>query len=42
MRIGKLRHRIVIERIAETQDLDGAPIESWSAWAAVAPMPSIE
>lgn len=34
MRAGKLRHRIVIEHVAETQDTDGSVLETWSAFAA--------
>jgi SPP1 family predicted phage head-tail adaptor len=33
VKIGKLRHRIAIERVAETQDSDGSVLESWSAYA---------
>ena len=35
MRIGKLRHRITIERVVETQDADGAVIETWSTYATI-------
>ena len=35
MRIGKLRHLITIEQVAETQDSDGSVIETWSAFADV-------
>ena len=33
MRLGKLRHRITIEQVAETQDTDGSLIETWSSFA---------
>jgi SPP1 family predicted phage head-tail adaptor len=33
VKIGKLRHRIVIEQVAETQDPDGSVIETWSSFA---------
>jgi SPP1 family predicted phage head-tail adaptor len=33
MRIGMLRHRIAIERVTETRDIDGSVIETWSAYA---------
>jgi SPP1 family predicted phage head-tail adaptor len=33
MNIGKLRHRIAIEQVTETQDTDGAVIETWSVFA---------
>jgi SPP1 family predicted phage head-tail adaptor len=35
MRIGKLRHRITIEQVTETQDANGTPIETWSCYATV-------
>jgi len=35
VRIGKLRHRITIEQVSETQDPDGSVIESWSTYATV-------
>src|SRR5512143_2305375 len=35
MRIGKLRHRVTIEQVAETQDADGAGLETWSTYATV-------
>ena len=35
MRIGKLRHRIAIERFTETRDTDGSVIETWSTYATV-------
>ena len=35
MKIGKLRHRILIEQAAETRDADGSVIEAWSAYATV-------
>ena len=35
MRIGKLRHRITIECVVETQDADGAVIETWSTYETV-------
>ena len=35
MRIGKLRRRITIERVTETQDTDGAVLETWSTYATV-------
>ena len=35
MKIGKLRHRITIERVTETRDADGAVIETWSTYATV-------
>ena len=35
MKIGKLRHRIAIEQVAEIQDSDGSVIETWSAFADV-------
>ena len=40
MRIGKLRHRITIERVVGAQDADGAVIEKWSTYVTV--QPSIE
>jgi SPP1 family predicted phage head-tail adaptor len=33
VRAGKLRHRITIEQVAETQDSDGSVIETWSTFA---------
>jgi SPP1 family predicted phage head-tail adaptor len=33
--IGKLRHRIAIERVTETRDTDGSVIETWSTYATV-------
>jgi SPP1 family predicted phage head-tail adaptor len=33
VRAGKLRHRIAIEQVAETQDPDGSVIETWSTFA---------
>ena len=33
MRLGKLRHRITIEQVSETQDTDGSVIETWSSVA---------
>jgi hypothetical protein len=35
MKLGKLRHRITIEQVSETQDVDGHVLESWSAYAMV-------
>jgi SPP1 family predicted phage head-tail adaptor len=35
VRIGKLRHRITIEQVTETQDTDGSALESWSTYATV-------
>jgi SPP1 family predicted phage head-tail adaptor len=35
VKIGKLRHRIAIEQVAETRDADGSVIEGWSAHATV-------
>jgi SPP1 family predicted phage head-tail adaptor len=35
MRIGRLRHRIAIERVTETQDTDGTVMETWSTFATV-------
>lgn len=35
MKIGKLRHRILIEQAAETRDADGSVIEAWSTYATV-------
>jgi SPP1 family predicted phage head-tail adaptor len=35
VRIGKPRHRIAIERVTETQDIDGSAIETWSTHATV-------
>jgi len=35
LRIGKLRRRITIERVTETQDTDGAVLETWSTYATV-------
>ena len=35
MKIGKLRHRITIQQVSETQDTDGSVIEVWSAYAVV-------
>jgi SPP1 family predicted phage head-tail adaptor len=35
LKIGKLRHRIAIEQVTETQDTDGSVIEIWSAYATV-------
>jgi SPP1 family predicted phage head-tail adaptor len=31
--IGKLRHRITIEQVIETQDADGSMIETWTTFA---------
>ena len=31
--IGKIRHRITIEQVAESQDIDGSVLESWSEFA---------
>jgi SPP1 family predicted phage head-tail adaptor len=33
LRLGKLRHRITIEQVAESQDTDGSVIETWSSFA---------
>jgi SPP1 family predicted phage head-tail adaptor len=33
VKIGKLRHPITIEQVAETQDPDGSVIETWSTYA---------
>jgi SPP1 family predicted phage head-tail adaptor len=33
MKIGKLRHRIAIEQVANIQDSDGSVIETWSGFA---------
>jgi len=33
VRLGKLRHRIIIEHVTETQDTDGSVIETWSTFA---------
>jgi SPP1 family predicted phage head-tail adaptor len=33
VKLGRLRHRIAIEQVAETQDPDGSVIESWSTYA---------
>ncbi len=33
MKIGKLRHRIAIEQVANIQDADGSVIETWSGFA---------
>jgi SPP1 family predicted phage head-tail adaptor len=35
VKIGKLRHSITIEQVAEAQDSDGSIIETWSSFAAV-------
>jgi SPP1 family predicted phage head-tail adaptor len=35
VRIGRLRHRIAIERVTETRDTDGSVIETWSTYATV-------
>jgi SPP1 family predicted phage head-tail adaptor len=35
VRIGKLRHRITIERVTETRDTDGSVIETWSTYVTV-------
>ncbi len=32
MKIGKLRHRITIEQVADSQDTDGSLIETWSSY----------
>jgi SPP1 family predicted phage head-tail adaptor len=32
VKIGKLRHRITIEQVSETQDTDGSVIETWSVF----------
>ncbi len=34
-KIGKLRHRVTIEQVSESQDADGSVIEIWSAYAVV-------
>jgi SPP1 family predicted phage head-tail adaptor len=33
LKIGKLRHSITLEQVAETQDPDGSVIETWSSFA---------
>ena len=33
MKIGKLRHRIAIEQVANIQEADGSVIETWSGFA---------
>jgi SPP1 family predicted phage head-tail adaptor len=33
VKIGKLRHSITIQQVAETQDSDGSVIETWSSFA---------
>jgi len=33
VKIGKLRNRVTIEQVAETQDSDGSVIETWSNYA---------
>jgi SPP1 family predicted phage head-tail adaptor len=33
VKIGKLRHRITIEQVTETQDIDGSVIETWTTFA---------
>jgi len=42
MQIGKLRHRIEIERCTETPDATGHPVKAWanfaSVWAEVLPL----
>jgi SPP1 family predicted phage head-tail adaptor len=42
VKIGRLRHRIIIEQATETQDADGSVIETWSiyatAWASIEPL----
>jgi SPP1 family predicted phage head-tail adaptor len=35
MKVGKLRHRISIEHVTETQDTGGSVIETWSVYATV-------
>jgi SPP1 family predicted phage head-tail adaptor len=35
VKIGKLRHRITIEQVTETQDADGSIVEIWSPFAVV-------
>lgn len=35
MKIGKLRHRVTIERVTVTQDTDGSAIETWTPFATV-------
>jgi SPP1 family predicted phage head-tail adaptor len=35
MKIGKLRHRIAIEQVAETQDSDGSVSEAWYTYDTV-------
>ena len=35
MKIGKLRHRILIEQAAETREADGSVIDAWSTYATV-------
>lgn len=35
MKIGRLRHRITIEQVAEAQDTDGAVLESWTPYTTV-------
>lgn len=35
MRAGKLRHRITIQQVAETQDETGALVSDWSTFAEV-------
>jgi len=42
MRIGRLRHRVIIQQVAESQDSTGAPLETWGTfaevWAGVEPL----
>jgi SPP1 family predicted phage head-tail adaptor len=35
MKIGKLRHRITIEQVTETQDTDGSVVETWAVFATI-------
>lgn len=35
LRIGRLRHRIIIQQVTETRDAAGSVIESWDTFATV-------
>jgi SPP1 family predicted phage head-tail adaptor len=35
MRVGKLRHRLIIQKVAETQDTSGGIVSTWTTFARV-------
>jgi head-tail adaptor len=46
MNIGKFRHRITIEQVAEAQDSNGSVLENWfslaTTLASIEPIPGLE